>query len=302
MRLITGTTEFQTEEATAISLGKFDGIHQGHQLLVDRILKKKEEGLKSLIFTFDFGERPTLLLPEERRELLRKQGVDYLVECPFVESLSHMEAEDFVREILVKRLHVKYLAVGTDFHFGHNRRGSYQLLEAMSGDCGFQVDVVEKACYRGEEISSSRIRRELEQGHMELVNQLLGYSYAVTGEVLHGRQIGRTLGLPTINLQPEARKLLPPNGVYATRTRIADEVFEGITNIGYKPTVGGETRKGIETYLFDLNRNLYGEQVTVSFYGFERPESRFASLDALKARIEQDVLWGRTYFGDTMGE
>ncbi|MBC5659773.1 bifunctional riboflavin kinase/FAD synthetase [Anaerosacchariphilus sp. NSJ-68] len=300
MILITGTTEFQTEEATAISLGKFDGIHQGHQLLVDRILKKKEEGLKSLIFTFDFGERPTLLLPEERRELLSRQGVDYLVECPFVDAVSHMEAENFVREILVKRLHVKYLAVGTDFHFGHNRKGSYRLLEEMSGECGFQVEVVEKACYQGEEISSSRIRRELEQGHMELVNQLLGYSYGVSGEVLHGRQIGRTLGLPTINLQPEARKLLPPNGVYATRTRIAGETFEGITNIGYKPTVGGETRKGVETYLFDLDRNLYGEQVTVSFYGFERPESKFASLEALKARIEQDVLWGRTYFGDGM--
>ena len=112
MRLITGTTEFETTEATAISLGKFDGLHMGHQLLVNRILKKKEEGLKALIFTFDFGDRPMLLLPEERRALLKKWGVDCLIECPFVESLAHMEAEDFVREILVKRLHVKYLAVG----------------------------------------------------------------------------------------------------------------------------------------------------------------------------------------------
>ena len=202
MRLITGTTEFETTEATAISLGKFDGLHMGHQLLVNRILKKKEEGLKALIFTFDFGDRPMLLLPEERRALLKKWGVDCLIECPFVESLAHMEAEDFVREILVKRLHVKYLAVGTDFHFGHNRKGSYQLLEAMQEECGFEVEVVEKACYDGEEISSTRIRRELEQGHMELVNQLLGYNFSVTGEVLHGRQIGRTLGLPTTNLLP----------------------------------------------------------------------------------------------------
>ncbi len=296
MECITGTTEFEIADETAISLGKFDGLHIGHQLLVERILKKKDEGLKSLIFTFDFGERPALLLPEERRELLKKWGVDYLIECPFTETVSHMEAEAFVREILVKRLHVKYLAVGTDFRFGYNRMGSYRLLQEMQEECGFQVEVVEKACYDGEEISSTRIRRELEQGHMELVNQLLGYTFSVTGEVLHGRRIGRTLGLPTTNLLPEKRKLLPPNGVYATRTRIASERFEGITNIGYKPTVGAEKQKGVETFLFDLDRNLYGEILTVYFYGFERPEQKFESLDILKERIEQDVLWGRKYF------
>lgn len=296
MQIIKNTTEFQIEESTAISLGKFDGLHQGHQLLVDRILKKKKEGLDSLIFTFDFGERPALTLPEERRELLRRENVDYLVECPFVPALSHMEPEDFVWEVLKKRLHAKYLAVGTDFRFGYQRKGDYHLLRKMSESCGFQVDVVEKACWQGREISSTYIREELEQGHMELVNQLLGYAYSVTGEVLHGRQIGRTLGMPTTNLLPKEQKLLPPNGVYATRTVIAGEVFEGITNIGYKPTVGGETRKGIETYLFDLDRNLYGEIIQVQFYGYERPERKFSNLKALKAQIESDVAWGREFF------
>lgn len=298
MRIIEGTTEFQVQEETAISIGKFDGLHQGHQLLVERIVKKKQEGLKALIFTFDFGDRPVLLLPEERREMLRKWGVDYLLECPFVESISHMEAEEFVRKILVERLHVRYLAVGTDFRFGCQRRGDYRLLQHLSAECGYEVEVVEKACWQGEEISSSRIRRELEQGRMELVNQLLGYAYSVTGEVLHGRKIGRTLGMPTTNIVPSERKLLPPNGVYATRTVIAGELFEGITNIGYKPTVGAEPRKGVETYLFDLDRNLYGEILTVRFYGYERPERKFDSLEELKKRIGQDVEWGRTYFGE----
>ena len=298
MRIIEGTTEFQVQEETAISIGKFDGLHQGHQLLVERIVKKKQEGLKALIFTFDFGDRPVLLLPEERREMLRKWGVDYLLECPFVESISHMEAEEFVRKILVERLHVRYLAVGTDFRFGCQRRGDYRLLQRLSAECGYEVEVVEKACWQGEEISSSRIRRELEQGRMELVNQFLGYAYSVTGEVLHGRKIGRTLGMPTTNIVPSERKLLPPNGVYATRTVIAGELFEGITNIGYKPTVGAEPRKGVETYLFDLDRNLYGEILTVRFYGYERPERKFDSLEELKKRIGQDVEWGRTYFGE----
>ena len=243
MKIIENTTKFQVTESTAISLGKFDGLHQGHQLLVDRILKKKKDGLASLIFTFDFGKRPALTLPEERRELLEREHLDYLVECPFVPELSHMEPEEFVQDVLKERLHAKYLAVGTDFRFGYQRRGDYHLLQEMSKSCGFQVDVVEKACWQGREISSTFIREELEQGHMELVNQLLGYSYSVTGEVLHGRQIGRTLGMPTTNLIPKEQKLLPPNGVYATRTIIAGEAFEGITNIGYKPTVGGETKK-----------------------------------------------------------
>lgn len=296
MVIIKHTTEFQTEEGTAVSLGKFDGLHQGHRLLIDRILDKKQEGLASLIFTFDFGERPALTLPEERRELLRRRQLDYLVECPFVPALAHMEPEDFVTKILKERLHAKYLAVGTDFRFGYQRRGDYRLLQQMSSSCGFQVEVVEKACWKGREISSTYIREELKLGHMEQVNQLLGYAYSVTGEVLHGRQIGRTLGMPTTNVLPKEQKLLPPNGVYATRTLIAGEVFEGITNIGYKPTVGGETRKGVETYLFDLERNLYGEIIQVQFYGYERPERRFPSLEALKAQIESDVAWGREFF------
>lgn len=305
MEVIRETTQFQIAQPTAISLGKFDGLHQGHQLLLERILNKKKEGLKTLIFTFDFGERPGLMLASERREMLREKQVDYLLECPFVPEISHMEPEAFVEEILVKRLKVKYLAVGTDFRFGYQRGGDYRLLQNMGKTLGFQVEVVEKACWQGREISSTYIREELELGNMELVNQLLGYAYSVSGEVLHGRQIGRTLGLPTVNLLPEEQKLLPPNGVYATRTVIGKEVFEGITNVGYKPTVGGETRKGVETYLFDVDRDLYGKEITVQFYGFERPEAKFASLEDLKYQIEQDVRWGKAYFAGeapVMGE
>lgn len=300
MERIKGTTDFYIQGTVAATLGKFDGLHLGHQLLLERIQEKKKEGLQSLVFTFDFGSRPCLMLPEERRRMLEKQKTDYLVECPFVPEISHMEPEAFVEEILVKRLHVKYLAVGKDFHFGYKRRGDYHLLQRLAPQCGFQVEVVEKACYRGKEISSSYIREELQKGNMELVNQLLGYAYPVTGRVLHGRKIGRTLGLPTTNLLPPKEKLLPPNGVYATRTSLGGEMFEGITNIGYKPTVGEESRKGVETYLFDLDRDLYGKELTVHFYGYERPEEKFTSLQVLKERIEKDVAWGREYFAKSL--
>lgn len=298
MKDIRGTTEFRIEEPTAISLGKFDGLHQGHQTLLRRILKKKEAGLAATIFTFDFGQRPSLMTAAERREMLMKENIDYLLECPFVPEISHMNPQTFVREILVGRLHVKYLAVGTDFHFGYQRKGDYRLLQRMSTEYGFQVEVVEKACYHGREISSTCIREELSRGNIQMVNQLLGYAYSVTGEVLHGNKIGRTLGMPTTNQRPDPEKLLPPSGVYATRTMVDGELFDGITNIGYKPTVGGETMRGVETYLFGLDRNLYGQQITVRFYGFERPERKFDSLEELKAQIEKDVAWGKEFFRD----
>ena len=142
MKIIENTTKFQVTESTAISLGKFDGLHQGHQLLVDRILKKKKDGLASLIFTFDFGKRPALTLPEERRELLEREHLDYLVECPFVPELSHMEPEEFVQDVLKERLHAKYLAVGTDFRFGYQRRGDYHLLQVMSKSLGFNINFI----------------------------------------------------------------------------------------------------------------------------------------------------------------
>ena len=295
MRLITGTTAFETTEATAISLGKFEGLHVGHQLLVNRILKKQEEGLKALIFTFDFGERSTLLLPEERRNLLEKWGVDYLIECPFVESIAHMEAEDFVREILVNRLHAKSIVVGKDFHFGYKRGGDASLLLWLQKKYGFQVEVVEKEQYKGRDISSTYVKEALEAGDMELVNDLLGYRYFISGEVLHGRRIGRTLGMPTTNLVPSTKKLLPPNGVYLSRTRIGEQAYYGVTNIGYKPTIG-ETFRGVETYLFDFDGDLYGENIDVELWKFKRPEMKFDSVEHLKNQMQADIAFGKEYF------
>lgn len=326
MKLIKGTTEFQMDRPTALSLGKFDGLHRGHQLLLDRILEKKREGLEALVFAFDFGARPAkafsedhpfaselpgrdpdvlakevlarpaLILPEERRRMLKKQGVDCLLECPFVPEIFCMDPETFAREVLVGRLHARYLAVGTDFRFGYHGKGDYQQLKSLGEAYGFAVDVVEKVCYRGKEISSTYIREELERGKIELVNRLLGYPYSVTGVVRHGRKIGRTLGMPTVNLLPEEQKLLPPNGVYATKSWIDGECIEGITNIGYKPTVGAEPRRGVETYLFDFDRDLYGEEITVEFYSFERPEQKFDSVEMLKEQLQKDMKWGKRYF------
>lgn len=291
-----GTIEFHIEGSTAVSLGKFDGLHKGHQLLIRRILEKKKEGLSAVIFTFDFGRSQELMSGEERRSMLEQWGVDYLLECPFVPEVSHMEPEDFVRRVLKGQLHAKYLAVGTDFRFGYQRRGDYKLLQDMALECGFIVDVVEKAKWNQRDISSTFIREMLGEGNMPLVRELLGYPYSITGTVVHGRAMGRGLGMPTINLLPDERKLLPPNGVYAVKCLVDGKCYRGITNIGFKPTVGGETVRGVETYLLDVDENLYEKEVTLYFYAFERPEQKFGSLEELKEQMQMDVAWVRNWF------
>lgn len=302
MNYVTGMTTFHMNHPCAVSLGKFDGLHRGHRKLIGRVLMQKQHGLIPVIFTFE--KNPTRMIQglsgqnimtnEERRQLLEQMGVEELLECPFVPEISHMEPEIFVQKVLVEQLHTAFVAVGADFHFGYERKGDCRMLRALGEQYGFAVEVVEKEKSHGRDISSTYVREALYEGNIPLANALLGYRYFVSGEVLHGRQIGRTLGLPTTNLLPSMQKLLPPNGVYLTRTFLEEGDYFGITNIGYKPTVGGETHEGVETYLFDYQGDLYGQEIKVEFLEFERPEQKFKSLEELKARILSDVYWGKS--------
>ena len=215
--------------------------------------------------------------------------------CPFTEELMHMEPEQFVKEYLVERLHAEYLAVGPDFRFGHKREGNPQMLQKLGKEYGFTVEIVEKEKDGSRDISSTYIREELEKGNMEKVNGLLGYTYFTRGEIVHGRQLGRTIGVPTANLIPPEIKKLPPNGVYITKSLINGKIYEGITNVGYKPTVR-ENFLGVETYLFCCNENLYGQEAEVRFYQYLRPEKKFDSLEDLKKQLNQDVETGRAFF------
>ena len=303
MNYITGKTSFGVMAPSAVSLGKFDGLHRGHQKLLQHILEQKKNGLEATIFTF--ASNPTRMLSglsaqniltnEERREMLAKAGVDNLLECPFVPEIAHMEPERFIEEVLVGQLKMKFAAVGTDFHFGYQRRGDHAMLQKLAPKYGYTVEVVEKEQSHGRDISSTYVKEALEAGDMELVNDLLGYRYFISGEVLHGRRIGRTLGMPTTNLVPSTKKLLPPNGVYLSRTRIGEQAYYGVTNIGYKPTIG-ETFRGVETYLFDFDGDLYGENIDVELWKFKRPEMKFDSVEHLKNQMQADIAFGKEYF------
>lgn len=302
MKIIKDTLDFSISEISAVTLGKFDGIHKGHQKLMRMILEKRKHGLKSVVFTFGqmpgtvlCGKGRTILTGAERRKHLEGLGIDYMVECPFVPEIIQMEPEAFVEKILVGQLHAKYIAVGPDFRFGHNRRGSVKLLKQLAPVFGYEVEVFEKECLEDKVISSTYVRYMLQNGEMETVEKLLGYPYYVSGTVVHGHAIGRKLGIPTLNLIPDDEKMLPPNGVYLTKTVFGQEEHLGITNVGVKPTISGEELKGIETHLFDYEGDLYGREVTVVFYAFERPERRFESLEDLKKQLREDVVWGKQH-------
>lgn len=284
MEIIKGL-DFKIENS-AVSLGKFDGFHRGHRLLLDRILAQKE--LHSTVFTFDgILKDKQIYLETEKRMLLERLGVEREVIFPFCEETKIMAPEVFIREILVKRMDAKLICVGEDFHFGRGRLGDVSMLSDGAEKYGYELCVFPKMKEAGEVISSTRIRRELADGRIETANGLLGEPYFVSGEVMHGNALGRTIGMPTANLLPEEQKLLPVYGVYATRVEVDGQTYAGVTNVGMKPTVGAD-RVSVETTLLNFDGNLYGKRITVYFLYFLRPEQKFDSLEELKAQIERD--------------
>ncbi|KSV57651.1 bifunctional riboflavin kinase/FAD synthetase [Acetivibrio ethanolgignens] len=296
-------TEFKLKN-TAVSLGKFDGLHRGHRKLFEAVQKEQKNGLTGVVFSFllppgTFLENKKVNLiytEEEKKDLLEHMGMDVLVSYPFDKAALSMEPEDFIRDILIEKLDAKVIVVGSDFRFGHNRRGDVRLLEELSLKYGYQLQVFEKVTMEGAIVSSTRIRSELSRGNMELAARFLGDPYSITGEVVHGRKLGRTIGMPTINMALPKEKLLPPNGVYASITEIDGKEYQGVTNIGVKPTVGAEEQRLAETYIFDYRGDLYGRVLRVSLYAYERPEKKFASVEELKQQMERDKEFGKGYF------
>lgn len=309
MEIITGTLDFQLNRETAIAIGKFDGLHLGHQRLLQEILLKKQEGLAACVFTFDpspavfFGvaDGKELTTKEEKRRLLERMGVDILVEFPMIKESASMEPVYFVEEVLVKRLRVRFLAAGTDLSFGAKGAGNAELLQKYATDFGYFVKTIDKVKIEETEISSTLVRSQLESGNMTYVEQLLGMPYTVGGEVLHGNALGRKLGMPTVNLLPEKEKLLPPKGVYYSKVLYKGKTYAAISNIGCKPTVSQEECIGVETYLYDFQEQIYGEKIEVSLLEFKRAEMRFQNVEELKRQMELDIFEGKKYHLSKIG-
>lgn len=295
MQYIEGLKEYTDTGKSAVTFGKFDGLHRGHQKLVERVKAfEEQQGVKSVLCAFDMNGRQILMTKEERKE--RLQDVDYLVNCPFSDEFRHMEAEEFISKIIKGVFHADYVVVGTDFHFGYGQKGNADFLKEYMDKYDYHAVVVEKERYRGREISSTYIKEVVQAGDMELARTLLGYHYGVNGVVEHGEQLGRSLGFPTINVAWPQEKILPPLGVYVSRICVDGIWYNGISNIGVKPTVSDSERVLVESYLFGYSGDAYDKKVRIDFLEFHRLERKFQSVDAMKNCVEKDIHYGENYF------
>lgn len=283
-------------EDCAVTIGKFDGIHRGHQVLIDAVKDAaRREGLKTVVFTFAVSpktylgtETEALMTQEEKEAYLEQERIDYLIEYPFTDEVRHMDAEVFAERALIFGLHMKYLAVGTDFCFGYKRQGNCALLKTLSEKYHFRLDIFSKLKYNGKDISSSLIRTEIRSGHMEDAAAMLGRPYGFGGIVEHGKSLGHTIGFPTLNLCPPDTRVLPPRGVYFASVRIDGNEYCGVANLGIQPTVSSH-RLLLEIYVLDFDRMIYGASVWADLLKFHRPERRFDGIEALSEQLKRDT-------------
>lgn len=306
MEYIRGLEQYCSDGRSAVTFGKFDGLHTGHQKLITKVQElSRKTGVRSIVCAFDMHPlwkdkqiQPQILMnAAERYEHLNGE-TDVLVECPFTQQFSQVEAEDFIEHIVCGLFHAKYVVVGTDFQFGRNKRGDIRMLAEYASRYDYELFVIEKERYRNRIISSTYIKEVLRQGDVALAGTLLGYAYAVEGKVEHGQRLGRTLGFPTVNVAWPEEKVAPPNGVYFSRILVEGKPYCAISNVGVKPTVSHENRKLIESFILNFEEDIYGKEIKIELLCFRRPERRFENVPALKEAVEGDLEAGKDFFAD----
>ncbi len=288
------------QEERAIALGFFDGVHLGHQKLLDQLLRSsRKRNLSATVFTFDM--HPGLVLQKSfsfkgliqsnpmRLKKLQEFGVEEVILAPLSEEVSHIPAEEFYFDYLVERFGMRSLIVGEDAHFGYRGAGDVKKLQAWSEQSGSELFVIPDLEIACEKVSSTLIRKLLENGEIRKANSLLGYPHQISGEVRQGKRLGRTLGFPTINLDYDPELVRLKFGVYVSEVLIGRHVYPSITSVGTNPTVEQDSSIKVETYIYNQNMNLYDTEVSIALLDFVRPEMRFADLEEMQERILQDL-------------
>jgi riboflavin kinase/FMN adenylyltransferase len=288
-----------------LALGNFDGVHRGHQKVLDRLRRTaSEHGATSVVMTFDphpprvvrpDKAPPLLMTKAQKLEAIAAAGVQGAAIVRFTPELSRWEPEAFVRTVLVDWLRVSEVWVGANFLFGHERAGNFTLLRTLGARYGFTTEKIDPVRYKDFVVSSTRIRRLVSEARLDEAGALLGHQYYVDGVVIEGDRRGRGLGFPTANLRTD-NELLPPNGVYATTVTIGGLVYASVSNIGNRPTVDSRGLTSVETHVFDMDRDLYGMSLRLGFVQRLRDERKFESLDALRAQISADCGRARMLF------
>ena len=298
LKLFHSINDFQSTKKTILTLGTFDGVHIGHKKILERITQNTENGkYESLVLTF--FPHPRMVLQEkseikllntiaEKTKLLEATGIENLVIHPFNESFSRLTAEEFVHSILVEQFHIQKIIIGHDHRFGRNRTANIDDLIAFGAEYGFEVEQISAQEIQDVSVSSTKIRKALNEGNMDLANEYLGYGYFLSGEVVKGKQLGRTIGFPTANIQiEEDYKLIPRNGAYVVKAIVDQKEVFGMMNIGFNPTVNGQ-KQTIEVHIFDFDADIYGQKIEITLLQYLREEQKFGSLDLLIAQLNQD--------------
>ena len=304
MKIYCSLEEIKNMDPIVVALGNFDGVHLGHQEIIRRTVDSAEAaGLSSAVFTFSNhtstvieGMEPVknIMYEEEKIRAVEDFGIDHMIDIPFTKEILSMSPGSFVKDILVDILNIREAYCGFNYSFGHKAQGTPSVLMAQGLEYGFGIHVQEPYTIDGKVVSSTWIRELIAEGRMEEAARLMGRNYAISGEVIVGNKLGRTIGFPTCNLVVDETMITPPNGVYISMCTCKGKRYPAVTNVGYKPTVGTYA-KNIETHIFDFDEDVYGERIRVEFIKHTRKEQKFDGIDALKDQIERDSIDARVY-------
>jgi len=305
MKVFHSISSYKNTKPSVVTIGTFDGVHIGHQAIISQLLAaSKKEDLTSIVLTF--FPHPRMVLQEEasiqlintiseREDFLQKTGLENLIIQPFTKEFSRLTALEFVRDILVNQLHIKKIIIGYDHRFGRNRDANIEDLIEFGKTYDFEVEEIKVQQLDDVSISSTKIRKALSEGKLKTANTFLGHPFTLSGRVVSGRGIGKTLTFPTANLQvAENYKIIPKKGVYLVQSEISGNTIFGLTNIGTNPTVGG-THQTIETYFLDYTENLYNKTLQLKFITKIRDEKVFENVEELKTAIKEDEVFARNY-------
>lgn len=302
MQIYHHISELKNVTNSIVTIGTFDGVHLGHQKIIKRLVDlKQKQGGEIILFTFDphprkvlFPEQTDLKLittTKEKCELLKQFGIDHVLVYPFTREFSKMHATEYISDIIAKGLKTKILVIGYDHHFGSNREGNIDTLKQLSFTYHFNVEEIPAQEINQLNVSSTRIRKAIEEGDIKTANEFLGYSFFVTGVVVKGKQLGRTIGYPTANIDVEdADKLIPKIGVYAVNVILNGTQYKGMLNVGTNPTTDTDNRIKIEVNIFDFDADIYGQAIKVEFVKWIRNEEKFANLEELKTALASDKI------------
>ncbi|MCM4156380.1 bifunctional riboflavin kinase/FAD synthetase [Gramella sp. AN32] len=308
MKVYQGANAFNIEQPTVVTIGTFDGVHAGHRKIIERLNNSaRANNLESVVLTF--FPHPRMVLQkesgiqlintiQERKQLLEKTGIDHLVIHPFTHQFSRLTALEFVRDILVHKLNARKIIIGYDHRFGRNRSADINDLKKFGEEFNFEVEEICQQEVEKVAVSSTKIRKALEEGKVEKANNYLEQAFTLSGKIVRGKGMGKDLGFPTANLfLEEDYKLVPRNGVYVVRAKIGEEMVYGMMNIGTNPTVGG-TEKTIETYFFGIDQDLYSSYLSIEMLTRIRDEKKFSSIEELKTAMKQDQAFSRQFIQD----